>query len=327
MNKKSIIFLMFVLIASQTQGFCQKVEKYSVCFCACTLAQDTQQYTGLRSFERLGTGFILVVNENDLSTRIVDKADCLCGKVKLSALRKARGGSPYFAALDSAEKNKGLLQDAGLTHGYAPQKGIDLTADLCPSSHPLDRTFFTELAQQFGPKERPVPIAIAITGNWMFDHQEDLQWLLSLEKKGDFDITWINHSYNHRTWDSVPVQENFLLNKETNLDVEVLKTERKMIENGLTPSVFFRFPGLVSDSAVFERITLYGLIPVGSDAWLAKNQWPKNGSIVLVHANGNEPYGMKQFFKLIREHRDSINAGTWLLYDLRRSIANPRKAE
>jgi hypothetical protein len=76
---------------------------------------------------------------------------------------------------------------------------------------------------------------------------------------------------------------------------------------------------------VFAKITAYGLIPVGSDAWLAKNQKPQNGSIVLVHANGNEPYGIKQFFRLIREERDSINAGRWMLYDLRESVAESEK--
>jgi len=34
------------------------------------------------------------------------------------------------------------------------------------------------------------------------------------------------------------------------------------------------------------------MIPIGSDAWLAKNQWPKEGSIVLVHANGHELIGI-----------------------------------
>jgi hypothetical protein len=321
MNTRSLILVLFIFITSQGACLCQTVKKYSVCFCACTLANDSRQYVGLRSFEKAGEAFLLVVDAGDLSTHIAARAECRCAPTPLASLRSSLGASPYFAALDSAEKNGRLLQDAGLTHGYLQEKGIDLTADLCPSRHSLDRKFFTDLVDQFGPREKPVPIAIAITGNWMNGHREDLEWLIDMQKKGDLNITWINHSYNHRTYDSLPVQENFLLKKGTNLDVEVLKTEQKMIEAGIIPSVFFRFPGLVSDSIVFKKITRYGLIPVGSDAWLAKNQWPKDGSIVLVHANGNEPYGIRQFFKLIREHRDSINAGTWLLYDLRQSIA------
>jgi hypothetical protein len=322
MSKKSVLFFFFIVIVIHASGYCEKIQKYSVCFRACTLAGDSRHYLGLRSFERGGEQFLLLVDVDNLTTRMTPGTDCRCGPPSIFAPRKPQDHAPYFAALDSAEKNERLLQDAGLTRGYPHQKGIDLTADLCPSRRPLDRPFFTNLVDQFGPKEKPVPIAIAVTGVWMNEHREDLRWLIDLQARGDLEITWINHSYNHRTYgDSLPVQENFLLKKGTNLDVEVLRTEQKMIENGITPSVFFRFPGLVSDSVIFKKITRYGLIPVGSDAWLAKNQQPKDGSIVLVHANGNEPYGIRQFFKLIREHRDSINAGTWLLYDLRQSIA------
>jgi len=41
--------------------------------------------------------------------------------------------------------------------------------------------------------------------------------------------------------------------------------------------VFFRCPGLVSDRSIIERLLSYGLIAVGSDAWLAKGQQARNG--------------------------------------------------
>lgn len=314
-----------VVIALHGNAFSQLVEKYSLFFAACTIAGDTCPSMALRSFTQAGMKKLLVVNTADLSTHIIC-ADCArTEKGALADMRIRFAERPYVLALDSAERRSGSIQDAGITHGYVRRKGIDLTADLCPSKQPLARDFFTGLIEQFLPREKPVPIAIAVTGNWMYGHQDDLQWLIGLEKKGELNITWINHSYNHRSYDSVPVQQNFLLNKATNLDLEVLKTERKMIEYGITPSVFFRFPGLVSDSLVFAKITAYGLVPVGSDAWLAKNQKPHDGSIVLVHANGNEPYGIKRFFRLIREERDSINAGKWMLYDLRESVAESEK--
>jgi hypothetical protein len=321
---RDVLLILFVV---QSAVFSQRVENYSLCFCACTLSNDSQSYMGLRSFKQGGKPWYLVVNVNDLSTRIIPQSDAKCAPGPLAVMRGIFTGSPYVEALDTAEKSDSLYQDAGLTHVYLRRqhrKGIDLTADLCPSRRPLDRAFFSGLIGQFEAHEKPVPIAIAVTGNWMYEHREDLQWLVDLQKNGDLDITWINHTYNHRTARNVAIKQNFLLEKGTNLDFEVLKTEQKMIEYGLTPSVFFRFPGLVSDSLVFTKVTNYGLIPVGSDAWLAKNQQPGDGSIVLVHANGNEPYGIKRFFKLIREERDSINAGAWLLYDLRQSIAREK---
>jgi hypothetical protein len=77
---------------------------------------------------------------------------------------------------------------------------------------------------------------------------------------------------------------------------------------------------LVSDKEIFKQINGFGLIPIGSDAWLGKNQWPKNGSIILLHANGNEPIGIERFFKLLNEEKNNIRKRQWLLYDLRESI-------
>jgi hypothetical protein len=62
------------------------------------------------------------------------------------------------------------------------------------------------------------------------------------------------------------------------------------------------------------------LIPVGSDAWLGLNQWPKEGSIVLVHANGNEPIGIHRFLELMHKERENIVHKHWLLFDLRESL-------
>ena len=93
-----------------------------------------------------------------------------------------------------------------------------------------------------------------------------------------------------------------------------------VLENGCMSSVFFRFPGLVSDRQVFKTVLGYGLIPIGSDAWLAKGESPKNGSIVLIHANGNEPLGVRKFIALLKkEHTDALEK-KWMLFDLRKSV-------
>ncbi len=101
-----------------------------------------------------------------------------------------------------------------------------------------------------------------------------------------------------------------------------------MIERGLVPSAFFRFPGLVSDRELLLTVESFGLVPVGSDAWLGKNEWPREGSIVLVHANGNEPVGVARFLKLLREERPRIVRHEWLLLDLREAtVARERTRE
>jgi peptidoglycan/xylan/chitin deacetylase (PgdA/CDA1 family) len=200
-----------------------------------------------------------------------------------------------------------------------------LTADLCPSKHSLDRVFFTEVIKRLGKEESPVPLAIAITGIWMEEHPDDFSWLLDLVKSGSISVTWINHSYHHRTGRDTDLSRDFLLSEGTDIDHEILMTEKKLIENGALPSVFFRFPGLVSNDSLVKKVVSFGLIPIGSDAWLAKNQWPTDGSIVLVHANGNEPVGIQRFFKLLDEERPNIDNRQWSLFDLRESLIETEK--
>jgi hypothetical protein len=67
-------------------------------------------------------------------------------------------------------------------------------------------------------------------------------------------------------------------------------------------------------------ITEYGLIPIGSDAWLAKGQPVHAGSIVLIHGNGNEPIGIEDFLRLLQTEKSSVMNKEWLLYDLRESV-------
>jgi len=118
-----------------------------------------------------------------------------------------------------------------------------------------------------------------------------------------------------------------MLEPGTRLDEEILNTEAALLERGLAPSVFFRFPGLVSEEKLVRDVSAYGLIIVGSDAWLGKGQWPRNGSIVLVHANGNEPIGVRRFLRLLREEGKAIRSRHWFLFDLRESAAELEKKE
>ena len=238
----------------------------------------------------------------------------------LADLRRESSPSPYDRALAEAAASSMKLEDAGITHSLPAERGINLTIDLCPSKKPLDRSLFDDILAAFGSEERPIPLAIAISGIWMEKHVGDLRWLAGLARSGRITIDWIDHSYHHQYDPRLPLRRNFLLEKGVDLNEEVLKTEQKMIECGLRPSIFFRFPGLVSDQAEVMRILALGLIPVGSDAWLAKKQKPGPGSIVLVHGNGNEPLGIKDFLALVKQEQRAIKNKNWLLFDLRDSL-------
>lgn len=275
----------------------------------------------LRSFTQAKKRYFFVVNPRNLHTAVVaDSALLFIPEGQERVIQQFRR-TAYVRAIKEAELRSTRLQNAGITRLPKIAKGVDLTIDLCPSHLPLAREFFMELVNTLKTVQRPVPLAISITGSWMREHPTDFMWLLQQEKEGNISITWINHSYHHRVSKDLPLKENFLLEKGTKISDEILLTEKALLVKGAMPSPFFRFPGLVSDKAVFDSVLAYGLIPIGSDAWLAKNQKPQSGSIVLVHGNGNEPIGLKKFQKLLSTQRDSILAGRWMLFDLRESMA------
>jgi hypothetical protein len=274
----------------------------------------------LRSFTRGGEAFHWVVDPASITARTLPAAGFRVEPRPWSVIRRAIAETAYGRALRDADSNAAPLQDAGLTRVRPGRPGIDLTLDLCPSRRPLDRALISVLVGGLVGEERPLPVAIALTGAWMKEHPDDLAWLRSLEESGTLAVTWINHSFHHRSSPTLPLASNFLLEPGTDVRAEVLETEKAMLAAGLAPSVFFRFPGLVSRPDVFEKVVSLGLVPLGSDAWLAKSQRPGEGSIVLVHANGNEPLGVRRFLELLRTERERIRAGTWQLLDLRESV-------
>ena len=185
--------------------------------------------------------------------------------------------------------HRGFLQNAGLTHGAG--SGDFVTGDLCPSKRPLDRAFFTRL-EAASPR---APVALSISGLWLIHHYDDFRWLVDQRNSGALDILWVDHTYHHPYRRKLPDIANFLLTKGVDPEEEILDTERLLIANGETPSLFFRFPGLVSSDPLMQAVSQFHLVTLGADAWLAIGQKPGRGSIVLVHPNGNEPTGLKVF--------------------------------
>ena len=281
---------------------------------------DSKEVIVLRKFDKGNHSFYFAVSPQTLNTLIVRSDSIDFVPSTWQALYLHFTSTPYIKALQQYATNSASLQDAGFIQFSPSQHGIDLTIDLCPSHRPMDRIVFTDLIREMAKVEKPVPLSVSVTGRWMNTHPGDLNWLDSLVKAGDLSIVWINHTYNHEVIKNVPLTKNFMLAAGTDINAEVLDTEIAMLERKLLPSVFFRFPGLVSDQAIFDKILALGLIPVGTDAWLAKGQWPTEGSIVLIHANGNEPLGVKDFIKLLKTEQNNVLSKHWELFDLRNSL-------
>jgi hypothetical protein len=262
----------------------------------------------------------LTVDPATLSTSIAGSKDIVYTGVSWQTIFDRFAAKPYIRALKRAAALGDSLRDAGIRNFSPSQQGINLTIDLCPSKKPLDRTLFTAVAAAFGTVAKPVPIAVGIAGFWLKSHEDDFLWLKNFADTSALSITWINHSFNHYVKNGIALDANYLLEKNTDLDAEVLWTEKALLRKGLRPSVFFRFPGLVSDSTVFMKIIGFGLIPVGSAAWVSRDQKARNGSIVLVHGNGNDSCGVRAFLDLLERERQQILEKQWGLFDLRESM-------
>ncbi len=317
-SNKSVLLILLVLFLHIQQALAQ-LPGYTV-FYGVTTQKPTQ--LSLRSWTFQGRTMYLLVNPQTMNTSVAALPQTAIRKTTLPVLQQQFSKTPYVRALLNERNRDTNLQDAGIERADTTERGFSLTIDLCPSTKPLTRSVFEDLIAAFAPEERPVPVTITVSGLWMNSHPDDLTYLKSLVKRGELDITWVNHSYHHRFDPKRPLPVNFLLEPNTNIAEEVLLNEQTMLQNGLVPSVFFRFPGLVSDKAVFDRILDFGLLPIGSDAWLAKGQQPKPGSLVLIHANGNEPVGVADFIQLIRQKSAAIRNKQWLLYELPASVMN-----
>jgi hypothetical protein len=244
----------------------------------------------IRQMSLAGEPVLLLVDAEALTTRLERAACWTCADAQdeqLSGTRFQRSVEASAAAPGLV--HRGFLENAGLTHGVS--SGAYVTGDLCPSTRPLDRAFLEGLATK---EERP-PIALSISGLWLLRHFADYQWLLREQADGKFDITWVDHSYHHQFRRGVPNERNFMLIPGVDPDAEILDTERLLIANGQVPSLFFRFPGLISSAPLMQAARRHHLIALGADAWLAIGQRPSPGSIVLVHPNGNEEIGLKIF--------------------------------
>jgi len=255
---------------------------------------------GWRAWTEAGEPRLLVVDPATLVVSVVS------GGVEELSSRPA-GTTIWDRLRTGAHQRRAGLQNAGVRRAQPARAGAWLTFDLCPSSHPLDRSLFTDLE----PDATPLPVFLEVSGRWVETHGQDLAWLIAERDAGRLAITWVNHTENHFYKPGVPLDQNFLLLPGTDLETEVFDVEKDLLDRGEMPSVFFRFPGLVSSPDLVDKVLALGLVPLGSSAWLAKQQFVKTGAIVLTHANGNEPEGLGLLEKWDHGHRSDLTDGTW----------------
>jgi hypothetical protein len=212
--------------------------------------------------------------------------------------------TPYYKILQKYSAPPYVLQNYGVTHAERSLSGVFLTIDLCPSKKVFEKKLFDYLAKLSAEQHRPIPVAIAVSGLWIVQHQAEFNELLKMQKEHELDITWVNHTFSHPYYPGIEIKNNFFLNPNApDFVSDVLATEKSLLEYQQIPSVFLRFPGLVSNAGLIKKLNNLGLIALGADAWLAKGQKIHNGSFILVHGNGNEPQGIKLLLENALTHK------------------------
>jgi hypothetical protein len=209
--------------------------------------------------------------------------------------------TPYLKLLNNFSKPPYKLENYGITKAKNNFNAMFLTIDMCPSTKKFEKRLFLALTGLADKAHQPTPIAISITGLWLLEHEDEFAWLVKQQTNNKLAITWINHSFSHPYYPDLPLKNNFLLSNKKFFTQEVLMTEKLLLEHNQTPSIFFRFPGLISNQELIEKLKTLGLITIGSNAWLAKSEQAKNGDFILIHGNSNEPIGVDKFLMLLNK--------------------------
>lgn len=257
--------------------------------------QKGQIHVIIREFMMDGVATVMTVDADTGVTSLRTKKSV---RFWMPVSQSAAENSVYIKNLNRHAEPPFPLSNDGLTRNDERKSGWFLTVDMCQSSRAFEKEMYQRVAEM-GRPERPIPVAICMTGRWLKERPEEFAWLKTFASSDRVTVTWVNHSVTHPYQRNTPYKANFLLSKGVRFVSEVLDNEIIMLENGLLPSVFFRFPGLVSSSELVGKLRELGLITLGADAWLNIGQQPTAGSILLIHGNGNEPGGIQKFYDLI----------------------------
>ena len=281
--KKITIFLLFSTII-----FANKVSTYKPIW-KCFERGDTQ-YVAIREFgvsNKNSSAMLLAINSQTLDSKIFYKKD-----INATNCYESR----YFDLLEAAAKEPYPLENDGIVESNS---SIVLTTDLCPSSKKgFEKRLYQTLFTKF---KKPVPVTLFITKRWIRKHFKEFKLLKQWQKEGKLNITWGNHTAYHHYHPKAKLEHNYVLSPEENLQKDILDLEIELLNRGIIPTPFFRFPGLVSDKKSVNIVKNLGLIIIGSNAWLANGDKIKPNSIILLHGNKNEPRGVDMFFKELKK--------------------------
>ncbi|WP_341794496.1 hypothetical protein [Rickettsia endosymbiont of Rhinocyllus conicus] len=297
---RKVLSFIFIILFFNSSYANERIVDYKSVFLP-VITSDKETKIAIRSYLTNSKKYFVLVDPNSFKTALIpqDQVKLPRNEAEKQNLLKKLGNTPYIKALNKYTKPPYVQQNYGATHSMYEVKGQFLTIDMCPSSKSFEEEFFNKLVELSVKLNKPIPIAICVSGLWINKHEKEFLWLVQQQEKGHLQITWVNHSFSHPYFKDKPLENNFLLSNKENFEIEVLEAGKVLVGHNIAPSPFFRFPGLVSDQTLIEKLKDFGFIPLGSDAWLAKGEKVQDGSFILVHGNSNEKAGIKLIMPML----------------------------
>ena len=281
------------------------------------IAENKKIRIAIRSYLNNEKSYFVLVDPNFFKTEIALQELVILptNKIEKENLLKKLSKTPYVKVLNKYSSTPYIQQNYGVTSSMYKVKGQFLTIDMCPSSKSFEEDFFKKLVELSIKLNKPIPIAICVSGLWINKHTEKFLWLLKQQENSYLQITWVNHSFSHPYFKDKPLEDNFLLSNKDDFENEVLEAGKILVSYNIAPSPFFRFPGLVSDQTLIEKLKDLGFIPLGSNACFAKGEKVQNGSFILVHGNSNEKAGIDLIMPMLPELKLLPIEKAFLLHD------------
>lgn len=220
------------------------------------------------------------------------------------------GGYGYLAALERT-RNAVLchLHPSALANEPNATLRPTITVDMCQSRREWEGEFYEWMVSLGDRTGQPQSVGVVMTGLWAHRHFENFRQLVTWQREGRLDIRWINHSYHHQLSQDSSGTYWFLTDQDVDLTKEALDLEMLLLRQGVMFSPLFRFPGLTHDRRTLAELNDLGLFPLDADGWVAKGEPIEDGSVVLLHGNGNERAGIEMFMDFMEPREQDIIDG------------------
>jgi hypothetical protein len=184
------------------------------------------------------------------------------------------------------------------------RENVSVSVDLCWSLRPFEADFFQSLPQLARQRGHAVHAAVFVSGRWLEQHPTEMEALIDLEQQPGVELVWGLHSWAH------PKSGGFMNDfSPEQVREDTLRLERSLLQWGIVPTVYYRFPGLIHDRQRLEAVLRLDLFPIDCESWIALvgGSHPyanpvTDGSIILVHGNGNEPKGIQRLNDWFADH-------------------------